>query len=91
MLNTKSLDGSSHRADTMGMTFTHCTVDGTRYGIDADGRVLAPDADGNPDQLTLGTVRRCAANPRYWVSDPGATVGVQTDHATRADGIRSLA
>lgn len=73
------------------MTFTHCTVDGTRYGIDADGRILAPDADGNPDALTIGTVARCTSNPRFWVADPGASVGVQTDHDTRADGIARLA
>lgn len=73
----------------MSATFTHTTIDGVRYGIDADGRVLAPDADGTSDQLTLGTVARHSS--RIWVSDPGADQGIQADHDSRLDAIRRLA
>lgn len=73
------------------MSMTHTTVDGVRYGIDADGNVLAPDADGKADQVNLGRVYRHGANPNYWVADPGSDQGVQTDHHTRADGILRLA
>lgn len=68
----------------------HTTVNGTRYGIDADGRVLAPDADGRSDQIELGSVSRCAANPRWWVADAGPSEPL-TDHGSRREAIANLA
>lgn len=70
---------------------TSVTIDGTRYVLDADGRVLGPDADGREGQLLLGTVRRSTVNPRWWVSDPGAEHGIRHEHHTRTDGVRCLA
>lgn len=71
---------------------THATVDGVRYGIDHMGRVMAPDYDGNPDQLVLGTVAR-SGTVGPWDATPhdstGRPCGAQ-ELATRAEAIRFL-
>lgn len=68
---------------------THTTIDGVRYGVDPDGRVLAPDWDGTPDVLTIGRVAR-AVNPRWWDAfDPAG--GWMADAPTRERAIACLA
>lgn len=69
--------------------FIHATIDGARYGIDADGRVSASDADGRPDAMRIGRVDKLDIMPRAtWraVHLSGET----SEHETRADAIRAL-
>lgn len=70
-------------------TMTHTTIDGERYGLDADGRVLAPDADGRADALDIGKVEKLDILPRAtWRATPRD--GATSEHATRGDAIRAL-
>ena len=70
----------------------HTTVDGIRYGIDADGTVTAPDADGRPDTLVLGWTRRRTG--RLWTLQPfdrtGRPRGVELASGTRRGALRLL-
>jgi hypothetical protein len=64
---------------------THATVNDTRYAIDADGNVLAPDADGTPDQVNIGRVVKTLSGWR--ATEP---TGLSSTRKTRQSAIQFL-